>query len=171
MCRSLEENVASEFVLTSAVLTCIKFDLHRWFARWEVDGLTAVVLPCVGCKIYSKQHTAFFCCSNLAFSLCISLESKWCNHTIALTRLLLERIPAFKSLLLYTPSTVHIHIFHLLYISYRLIGLLGRVFAYGLGNLGSIPGRVIPKTLKWYLILPCLTFSNIRYVSRVTLRS
>ena len=31
---------------------------------------------------------------------------------------------------------------------YRLIGLVGRVFANGQGDLGSIPGRVIPKTLK-----------------------
>ena len=49
----------------------------------------------------------------------------------------------------------------------QLIGLLSRVFTNGPGDLGSIPGRVIPKTLKWYLIPPCLTFSNIRYVSRV----
>ena len=48
-----------------------------------------------------------------------------------------------------------------------LIGLVGRVFANGPGDLGSIPGRIIPKTLKWYLIPPCLTLSNIRYVSRV----
>ena len=33
-------------------------------------------------------------------------------------------------------------------ISYRLIGLAGRVFANGPGDQGSIPGRVIPKTLK-----------------------
>ena len=44
------------------------------------------------------------------------------------------------------------------------IDLVGRVSANGLGDLGSIPGRIIPKTLKWYLIPPCLTFSNIRYV-------
>ena len=31
----------------------------------------------------------------------------------------------------------------------------------------SIPGRVIPKTLKWFLIPPCLTLSIIRHVSRV----
>ena len=48
-----------------------------------------------------------------------------------------------------------------------LIDLVGRVFANGPGDLGLIPGRVIPKTLKWYLIPPCLTLSNIRYVSRV----
>ena len=29
-----------------------------------------------------------------------------------------------------------------------VIGLVGRVFASGSGGLGSIPGRVIPKTLK-----------------------
>ena len=48
-----------------------------------------------------------------------------------------------------------------------LIGLVGRVFANGPEDLGSIPGRVIPKTLKWYLIPPRLTLSHIRYVSRV----
>ena len=49
----------------------------------------------------------------------------------------------------------------------RLIAQVGRVFANGPGDLGSIPGRVIPKTLKWYLMPPCLTLSNTRYVSRV----
>ena len=33
----------------------------------------------------------------------------------------------------------------------RLIGLGGRVFANGPVNLGSIPGRVIPKTFKMVL--------------------
>ena len=33
-------------------------------------------------------------------------------------------------------------------VSNWLIGLVGRVFANGLGDRGSIPGRVIPKTLK-----------------------
>ena len=32
-----------------------------------------------------------------------------------------------------------------------LIGLVGRVFASGPGDLGLIPGRVIPKTLKMVL--------------------
>ena len=36
-------------------------------------------------------------------------------------------------------------------IRYRLIGLVGRVFANGPGDLGSIPGRVIPKALKMVL--------------------
>ena len=33
----------------------------------------------------------------------------------------------------------------------RLIGLVGRVFANGPVDMGSIPGRVIPKTLKMVL--------------------
>ena len=33
----------------------------------------------------------------------------------------------------------------------RLIGLVGRVFANDPGDLDSIPGRVIPKTLKMVL--------------------
>ena len=39
-------------------------------------------------------------------------------------------------------------------ISDRFIGLVGRVFANGPGDLGSIPGRVIPKTKNgtWYLL-------------------
>ena len=32
--------------------------------------------------------------------------------------------------------------------NYLTFGLVGRVFANGPGDLGSIPGRVIPKTLK-----------------------
>ena len=33
----------------------------------------------------------------------------------------------------------------------RLIGQVGSVFANGPGDLGSIPGRVLPKTLKMVL--------------------
>ena len=44
---------------------------------------------------------------------------------------------------------------------------MGRVFTKGPRDLGSIPGRVIPKTLKLYVIPPRLTLSNIRYVSRI----
>ena len=39
---------------------------------------------------------------------------------------------------------------------YRLIGLVGRVFATSPGNLGSILGRVILKTLKMVLDTPLL---------------
>ena len=48
----------------------------------------------------------------------------------------------------------------------RLIGLVGRVFANDPGDISSIPGGHIPKTLKCYLISPFVTLSNIRYVIR-----
>ena len=54
-----------------------------------------------------------------------------------------------------------------MFVKYQHIGLEGKVFANGPRDMGSIPGRIIPKTLKWYLMLPCLTLINIRYVSRV----
>ena len=38
-----------------------------------------------------------------------------------------------------------------IYIYNRLIGLVGRVFTNGLGDLDSITGHVIPKTLKMVL--------------------
>ena len=36
-------------------------------------------------------------------------------------------------------------------ICYRAIGLMSRVFPNGLGNWGSIPGRLLPKTQKMVL--------------------
>ena len=39
---------------------------------------------------------------------------------------------------------------------------MSRVFAIGAGNQGSIPGRVIQKNQKWYLMPPCLALSTIR---------
>ena len=42
-----------------------------------------------------------------------------------------------------------------------------RVFANGPGDWCWIPGRVIPKTQKWYLMPPCLTLSTVRYRSRI----
>ena len=44
---------------------------------------------------------------------------------------------------------------------------VGRMFARGPGHQDSKPGRVIPKTQKWYLIPPCLTLGIIRNRSRV----
>ena len=45
--------------------------------------------------------------------------------------------------------------------------MMVRVFANGAGDLDLIPGRVIPRTQKWYLMPPYLTLSIIRYGSRV----
>ena len=41
----------------------------------------------------SKQHVASLCSSHQAFSQNVSLDFKWCNHTVVLTWLQLGRIP------------------------------------------------------------------------------
>ena len=45
---------------------------------------------------------------------------------------------------------MYMYIYICIYI-HRLIGPVGRVFANGPGDLGSMPGRVIPNTLKMVL--------------------
>ena len=47
----------------------------------------------------------------------------------------------------------------------RLIGIEGREIANGLGNRGSIPGRVIPKTLKMVLDTSLLNIQH--YKARI----
>ena len=52
--------------------------------------------------------------------------------------------------ILETDTTKQIEMIHI-YLYFRLIGLVSKVFAYGPGDLASIPGHVIPKTLKMVL--------------------
>ena len=47
----------------------------------------------------------------------------------------------------------------------HLIGLVGRVFANGPGDLGSIPGCIIPKTLK--MVLDTSLFNTQQYKVRI----
>ena len=53
------------------------------------------------------------------------------------------------------------------YYSFRKpdIGIMVRVFANGLGNLGSIPGRVIPKTLE--MVLDASLLNTQHYKERI----
>ena len=46
-----------------------------------------------------------------------------------------------------------------------VLSLVGRVFAYGPGDLGSITGRVIPKTLK--MVLDVSFLSTQQYQARI----
>ena len=48
----------------------------------------------------------------------------------------------------------------------RFIGQVGRVFANGPGDLGSIPGHVIPKTFKMVLNISLLNTQH--YKVRIT---
>ena len=61
---------------------------------------------------------------------------------------------------------VYIYIYIYIYI-YGLIGLVGRVFANLSGDLVLSQLASYQRLQKWYLIPPCLTLSNIRYVSRI----
>ena len=61
----------------------------------------------------------------------------------------------------------HRHYIYVFYFYNRPIDLVIIVFANIPGDWHSIPGRVIPKTQKWYLIPPYLTLSFIRYISMV----
>ena len=49
--------------------------------------------------------------------------------------------------------------------SYRVIGLMRRVFANGPGDQGSIPDRVIPKTQN--MVLDAVLLSTQRYKVRI----
>ena len=49
----------------------------------------------------------------------------------------------------------------------RVIGLVVRVFANGSGDRGSIPGRVIPKTLKMVLDTSLFNTQQYNVLSRV----
>ena len=60
--------------------------------RWEVRAHTPAVLLGAASRICSEQVTAYLCNSHLAFSVSILLKSKWCNHTVILTQLQLEKI-------------------------------------------------------------------------------
>ena len=53
----------------------------------------------------------------------------------------------------------------LLVCSNRLISLVGRVFTNGPGDLGSIPGRVIPKTFK--MVLDTSLLNTYQYKVRI----
>ena len=48
---------------------------------------------------------------------------------------------------------------------HQLIGPVGRVFANGRGDLGSIPGHVIPKTLK--MVLDTSLLNTQQYKARI----
>ena len=86
------ENIAYKFVFISPTVHVLLILLER-FVRWEESRSTAAVLQVAASRICLKQHTTSLCDTNLAFSPSISLESKWCNHTVVLTLLELRRIP------------------------------------------------------------------------------
>ena len=68
------------------------FVFFGWFVWWEVSFRTVSLLYGVPSGICWKQDATLLCSSQLAFSPGFSLDSQWCNLTVALTQLLLESI-------------------------------------------------------------------------------
>ena len=84
-----------------------------------------------------------------------STNIKWLSLSHCIRKLL------FCNSVIFTAIYIYIYI----YIT-GPIGIIVRVFANGSGYRGSIQGRVIPKSQKWYLMLPRLTLCIKRYGSR-----
>ena len=62
-------------------------------------------------------------------------------------------------------NPIYLIILRGLYICDQAIGLMSRVFANGLRDQGSIPGRVIPKTLK--MVLDAALLNSQHYKTRI----
>ena len=80
-------------------------------------------------------------------------KNKYIDETATLKKYLFTVIISEWILIIYTSQSLNI---------LTVIGQMRRVFANGPGVRCSIPGRVIPKTQKWFFMPPCLTLSNIR---------
>ena len=80
-----------------------------------------------------------------------------------LTRILCngKNIYIYIYIYIYKKKNIYIYIYIYIYIN-RDIGPAVRVFANGPGDLGSIPGRVIPKTLKMELDTTLLNTQHYR---------
>ena len=50
-------------------------------------------------------------------------------------------------------DNIYIYIYIYIYMYYGLVGIVGRVFGFSPRHLNSNPGRVVPKTQKWYSTL------------------
>ena len=92
------------------------------------------------------------------------LHKSWRQHPTK--HQLYGHLPPITKLSKLDEPDTHIYIYIYIYIN-RLIGQVGRVSEMVL-ETGFNPRSCHTKDFKkWYLIPPCLTLSNIRYVSRV----
>ena len=74
------------------------------------------------------------------------------RHEITQDELTCPKNQSFNQSIIFLKNNLNLHgIIHTLLPGHFL---MSRVFANGLADWGSIPGRVIPKTQKRYLMLP-----------------
>ena len=100
-------------------------------------------------KKYSQQNIYIKIVYNSFLCMCIlkihpiGFASEWIKWSVSLEVI---RGNEYK-----LRQTIKYVVTALIWLKYRLIGQVVRVFANGPENLGSIPGHVIPKTLKMVL--------------------
>ena len=111
-----------------------------WLCFMTYQPLWVILCPVMFILIYTIYHLeAKWYVVSLYIYICI--YHKWYIYskvTCSLTKLVLY-------------IYIYIYMYVCVCVCNRLIGPLGRVFTNGLGDRGSIPGRVIPKTLKMVL--------------------
>ena len=88
------------------------------------------------------------------------MSSSWCTVWWVL-------IPVWRISSVQPHWKVDTKLYYAIYILYWPIGIMVRVFANNLGDLGSIPGKSYHRLKKLYLMLPFLVLSFVRYRSRV----
>ena len=128
----------------------------------------------LGLVFWPRLGDPFLCQSPIGFcasGLCIYHLFVWSNFNFLYISQWIS-LPTQSHLVLYSfcANLLHSLIIWLLFnfqlyfrFLHQAMGQMNRVFTSSPGD----GGRVIPKTQKWYLIPSCLTFSIIRYGSRV----
>ena len=76
------------------------------------------------------------------------MDIQLCAHELCIRNYVFSKTRSSDLILWEAISSSLFIIYQYIHIYNRLIGLVGRVFANGPGDLGSNPGRVIPKILK-----------------------
>ena len=76
-----------------ACLLRLSWVVSKIYRVGAVSDCTTAILWDVASRICLKQHATSLCSFLQAFSQSVLLESKWCNHTVVLTRLYLGISP------------------------------------------------------------------------------
>ena len=133
------------------------YDWSLWYYFCVVikrDSVTLFRLPFL-CHIHVILDTIPWVCCLKYLHNCFSFHFCFLNVFI---------VP-----LLFVPKLISVAVTDLaffVFLVHRAIGWMSRVFANGLGYRGSIPGRVIPKTLK--MVFDATLLSTQNYKVRIT---
>ena len=127
------------------------FFLNSWADRWLASVQRSTIAICFAGVSSLRVPLSWNCCKSLRlFFLLFEFLFKYISILFCFHLLLLLSFFYVSQI-----SDIHRCVF-------RAISLMSWVFSTGLGDRGSIPGRIIPKTQKWHLMPPCLILSFIR---------